>query len=75
VTRATSTADGVDLEVALPDGKTEKIHADYLLVATGRGPVTEALAQPRPAFNSTAATSSWTSSTGRPCPGSPPWAT
>lgn len=43
VTRATSTSDGVDLEVALPDGKTEKVHADYLLVATGRGPVTEGL--------------------------------
>ncbi len=44
VTRATSTADGVDLEVALPDGKTERIHADCLLVATGRRPVTEGLA-------------------------------
>jgi dihydrolipoamide dehydrogenase len=43
VTRATSTADGVDLDVQLPDGKVEQLHADYLLVATGRGPVTEGL--------------------------------
>ncbi len=43
VTRAAATADGVDLEVTLPDGKVEKIRADYLLVATGRGPVTEGL--------------------------------
>ena len=27
----------------LADGKMEKLHADYLLVATGRGPVTEGL--------------------------------
>jgi dihydrolipoamide dehydrogenase len=43
VTGATPTAEGVDLEVQLPDGKVEKLHADYLLVATGRGPVTEGL--------------------------------
>ncbi len=43
VTRAVPDADGVSLEVALPEGKTEKIRADYLLVATGRGPVTEGL--------------------------------
>ena len=43
VTRAVATADGVDLEATLVDGKTQKIHADYLLVATGRGPVTAGL--------------------------------
>ncbi len=43
VTMAKASADGVDLEAQLPDGKTEKFHGDYLLVATGRGPVTEGL--------------------------------
>jgi dihydrolipoamide dehydrogenase len=43
VTRAVSTADGVDLDVQLPDGKVENLKADYLLVATGRGPVTDSL--------------------------------
>ena len=43
VVSAAADADGVDLEVALPDGTTEKIRADYLLVATGRGPVTDGL--------------------------------
>ena len=43
VTRAVSGADGVDLDVELPDGKLETLKADYLLVATGRGPVTDGL--------------------------------
>ncbi|MBE3073167.1 MAG: FAD-dependent oxidoreductase, partial [Acidobacteria bacterium] len=43
VTGATTTAEGVDIEAQLPDGQTETIHADYLLVATGRGPVTDGL--------------------------------
>ena len=43
VTMAKASADGVDLEAQVPDGKTEKYHGDYLLVATGRGPVTEGL--------------------------------
>jgi dihydrolipoamide dehydrogenase len=43
VTRAASTPDGVDVDVQLPDGKTENLKADYLLVATGRGPLTEGL--------------------------------
>jgi dihydrolipoamide dehydrogenase len=43
VTKAESREDGVALEVLLADGKTEKLQADYLLVATGRGPVTEGL--------------------------------
>ena len=43
VTSAAASADGVDLEATLADGKTQNIHADYLLVATGRGPVTTGL--------------------------------
>jgi len=43
VTRAESTPDGVSLDVQLADGKVEKLEADYLLVATGRGPVTDGL--------------------------------
>jgi dihydrolipoamide dehydrogenase len=43
VTSAKAGADAVDLEVQLADGKVEKMRADYLLVATGRGPVTEGL--------------------------------
>ncbi len=43
VTSAQANADGVDIEAQLPDGKSEKRRADYLLVATGRGPVTEGL--------------------------------
>lgn len=43
VTRALATADGVDLEAQLPGGKTESLRGDYLLVATGRGPVTSGL--------------------------------
>jgi dihydrolipoamide dehydrogenase len=40
VTSATPSANNVTLEATLPDGKTDKITADYLLVATGRGAVT-----------------------------------
>lgn len=43
VTRASATADGVDIEAELPGGQTERIGAEYLLVATGRGPVTDGL--------------------------------
>jgi dihydrolipoamide dehydrogenase len=43
VTRATLNGDGVDIDVQLGDGSTKKIRADYLLVATGRGPVTAGL--------------------------------
>jgi dihydrolipoamide dehydrogenase len=35
--------DGVDIEAQLAGGATEKFRADYLLVATGRGPVTAGL--------------------------------
>jgi dihydrolipoamide dehydrogenase len=40
VTSARASTDGVDVEVVLADGQTESLHVDYLLVATGRGPVT-----------------------------------
>jgi dihydrolipoamide dehydrogenase len=43
VTKATATAKGVDIEAQTPDGKTQKLSADLLLVATGRGPVTTGL--------------------------------
>jgi dihydrolipoamide dehydrogenase len=43
VTNATVTAKGVDLEAQGSDGKTQKISAELLLVATGRGPVTTGL--------------------------------
>jgi dihydrolipoamide dehydrogenase len=43
VTKATATASGVDLEATGPDGKVQKLSAEVLLVATGRGPVTEGL--------------------------------
>jgi dihydrolipoamide dehydrogenase len=43
VTAATASEEGVTLEAQLPDGKSETIAAEYLLVATGRGPVTEGL--------------------------------
>src|SRR6185312_15206879 len=40
VSKAQASATGVTVEAAVPGGKTEKFKADYLLVATGRGPVT-----------------------------------
>ena len=43
VTKATATSSGVTVEAETPDGKTQKISADMLLVATGRGPVTTGL--------------------------------
>jgi len=43
VTKATSTPSGVTIEAQTPDGKTQTISADMLLVATGRGPVTTGL--------------------------------
>jgi dihydrolipoamide dehydrogenase len=43
VTAAKAGAKGVDLEMAGADGKTQKLSVDILLVATGRGPVTEGL--------------------------------
>jgi dihydrolipoyl dehydrogenase len=43
VTSAKASSDGVDVEIQTSDGGTKKIRADYLLVATGRGPVTTGL--------------------------------
>ena len=43
VTSATANGSGVDIEMQHADGKMQKLRADYLLVATGRGPVTAGL--------------------------------
>jgi dihydrolipoamide dehydrogenase len=43
VTSAKASADGVDVDVQLGDGTATRVRADYLLVATGRGPVTNGL--------------------------------
>ena len=43
VTKATAGSKGVELEAQSGDGKTQKLAADVLLVATGRGPVTAGL--------------------------------
>jgi dihydrolipoamide dehydrogenase len=43
VTSAKAGSAGVDMEAQTPDGKNVKINAEYLLVATGRGPVTSGL--------------------------------
>jgi dihydrolipoamide dehydrogenase len=43
VTAASRDGDRVRMEAQIGDGKRETIEADYLLVATGRGPVTDGL--------------------------------
>ena len=43
VTSARASAGGVELEAQAADGKTQKLSAEFLLVATGRGPVTSGL--------------------------------
>ena len=43
VTSAKPGKDGVALEAQTPDGKSTSLKAEYLLVATGRGPVTSGL--------------------------------
>ena len=43
VTKAAVSATGVDIEAQTADGKTQKLNAELLLVATGRGPVTTGL--------------------------------
>jgi dihydrolipoamide dehydrogenase len=43
VTKAAAGPNGIDIEAQRPDGKTENLSADVLLVATGRGPVTTGL--------------------------------
>jgi len=43
VTRASVNGEGVDIQLTLADGQSRQIRSDYLLVATGRGPVTTGL--------------------------------
>ena len=43
VTRAKPGSDNIEIEATRADGKAEKLRADYLLVVTGRGPVTDGL--------------------------------
>ncbi|HEU4787515.1 MAG TPA: dihydrolipoyl dehydrogenase [Gemmatimonadaceae bacterium] len=43
VTGAVAGADAVELQAEGADGKTQRLSAEYVLVATGRGPVTDAL--------------------------------
>jgi dihydrolipoamide dehydrogenase len=43
VTRAAVTGDGVVIDVELAGGSRQQLRAEYLLVATGRAPVTEGL--------------------------------
>ena len=43
VTGAKASADAVDVAIQLADGTTKTVRADYVLVATGRGPVTAGL--------------------------------
>ena len=43
VTSARANGGGVDVEATLADGASKKLRADYLLVATGRAPVTAGL--------------------------------
>jgi dihydrolipoamide dehydrogenase len=43
VTRASAGSDGVEIEAQTPDGKSQKLTAELLLAATGRGPVTSGL--------------------------------
>jgi dihydrolipoamide dehydrogenase len=43
VTKAVAGAKGVDVEAQTPEGQTQKLSAELLLVATGRGPVTTGL--------------------------------
>ncbi len=51
VAKATASAIGVEIEAQLPEGKAEKLTAEYLLVATGRGPVTNGLGIESLGFN------------------------
>jgi dihydrolipoamide dehydrogenase len=51
VTKATASSGAVDLEATLPDGATQKMSVEYLLVATGRGPVTTGLGVESLGFN------------------------
>jgi len=46
VTRVEALPDRVAIEAQLPDGSTTELGAEFLLVATGRGPVTDGLGAP-----------------------------
>ena len=71
VTGAKASGDGVDIDAQLADGTSQRIRADYLLVATGRGPGDDRASTPSAsACRSRRATSRSTRSTGRPCPAS-----
>jgi dihydrolipoamide dehydrogenase len=43
VTRATTGPAGVEIDAQMPDARSASLKAEYLLVATGRGPVTSGL--------------------------------
>ncbi len=43
VTSARATESQVEIDAKMPDGSVQKMRADYLLVATGRGPLTSGL--------------------------------
>jgi dihydrolipoamide dehydrogenase len=43
VTAARAAADSVEIDARMPDGSSRTLQADFLLVATGRGPVTSGL--------------------------------
>jgi dihydrolipoamide dehydrogenase len=43
VTAARAAADSVEIDAKMPDGSFQTLKAEYLLVATGRGPVTSGL--------------------------------
>ncbi|HET9833201.1 MAG TPA: dihydrolipoyl dehydrogenase [Vicinamibacterales bacterium] len=43
VTAAKTNGDGVDVQIQLADGNSQALNVSYLLVATGRGPVTAGL--------------------------------
>jgi dihydrolipoamide dehydrogenase len=43
VTAAKAASEAVELEAQMPDGTSSRLKAEYLLVATGRGPVTSGL--------------------------------
>ena len=51
VTNATASRTGVEVDAQLPEGTGERVSADYLLVATGRGPVTQGLGIESLGFN------------------------
>jgi dihydrolipoamide dehydrogenase len=75
VTGAKTSGDGVDIAVQLADGTVQRIRADYLLVATGRGPVTAGLTPRVSASRSRRGISRSMPSTGRRCRAFRRWAT